>query len=72
MIETRLLQYFLAALVTFNIYTANADQVKSRMVPLHAELTANTILAWKREQPISLVTVQFLKYIKCFLGMGQE
>lgn len=39
------------------------------MVPLYPELTATSILAWKRQQPFSAATVRFLEHIKCFLGM---
>lgn len=42
------------------------------MVPLYPELTATSILAWKRQQPFSPVTVRFLEYIKCLLGMEME
>lgn len=42
------------------------------MVPLYPELTATSILAWKRQQPFSTAVMYFLKYLKCFLGMETE
>lgn len=42
------------------------------MVPLYPELTATSILAWKRQPPFSTATMCFLKYLKCFLGMETE
>lgn len=42
------------------------------MVPLYPELTATSILAWKRGQPFSAATMRFLEHIKCFLGMKRE
>lgn len=42
------------------------------MVPLYPELTATSMLAWKRQQPISTAAMRFLDYFKCFLGMEAE
>lgn len=42
------------------------------MVPLYPELTATSILAWKRQQPFSPAVMCFLKFVKCFLGMETE
>ena len=39
------------------------------MRPLHPELVATSVLAWKREQPFGAVVNYFLEFIKCFLGM---
>lgn len=39
------------------------------MVPLYPELTATSILAWKRQQLFSTAVVRFLEHIKCFLGI---
>lgn len=39
------------------------------MVPLYPELTATSVLAWKRQQPFSAATVHFLEHIKCHLGI---
>ncbi|WP_373217011.1 LysR family transcriptional regulator [Ruminococcus sp. 5_1_39BFAA] len=41
------------------------------MLPLYPELTATSILAWKRQQPFSAATVRFLEHMKCFLGMTE-
>ncbi len=41
-------------------------------VPLYPELTATSVLAWKRGQPFSAVTVKFLEYFRCFLSMKTE
>ena len=45
------------------------EQSRIRIVPLYPELTATSVLAWKRGQPISTVVSRFLEYIKCFLSM---
>lgn len=39
------------------------------MVPLYPELSATSVLAWKREQPFSSAVNRFIEYIKCFLSM---
>lgn len=45
------------------------EQSNIRMIPLYPELTAPSVLAWKRGQPISTAVSRFLEYIKCFLSM---
>lgn len=45
------------------------EQSEICMVPLYPELTATTVLAWKRQQPFSVATSRFLAHIKCFLSM---
>lgn len=45
------------------------EQSEVCMVPLYPELTATSVLAWKRGQPFSTAANHFLKYITCFLGM---
>ena len=45
------------------------EQSNIRMIPLYPELTATSVLAWKRGQPISTAVSRFLEYIKCFLSM---
>ena len=45
------------------------EQSNIRMIPLYPELTATSVLAWKRGQPISTAVSRFLVYIKCFLSM---
>ena len=45
------------------------EQSRIRMIPLYPELTATSVLAWKRGQPISTAVSRFLEYIKCFLSM---
>lgn len=39
------------------------------MRPLHPELTASSVLAWKRGQPFQSAVRHFLSFAKCFLGM---
>lgn len=39
------------------------------MVPLYPELTATSVLAWKRGQPFPTVISRFLEHIKCLLSM---
>lgn len=47
------------------------DQAKITYRPLMPPLTATSVLAWKRGQPFSLAVTKFIKYAKCFLGMGE-
>lgn len=42
------------------------------MVPLYPELTATSVLAWRRGQPFPTVVSRFLEEAKCFLGMKEE
>ena len=37
--------------------------------PLSPELSATTVFAWKRQQPLNPVAEKFISYIKCFLSM---
>lgn len=46
------------------------DKEKIACRPLYPELTANSVLAWKKQQPFSLATAKFIEYIKCFLGIS--
>lgn len=48
------------------------EQSQIRMVPLHPELTATSVLAWKRGQPFSSAASRFLEFVKCFLSMEKE
>ena len=48
------------------------EQSQIRMVPLHPELTATSVLAWKRGQPFSSAASRFLESVKCFLSMEKE
>ncbi len=45
------------------------DYVVSR--PLKPELTAGTVLAWKRGQPFGRAAEAFIEHIRCFAGMDQ-
>lgn len=47
------------------------DQSKITYRPLSPDLTATSVLAWKRGQPFSLAATKFIEHIKCFLGMGK-
>lgn len=47
----------------------NPDYVAAR--PLYPELTAGTVLAWKRGQPLGNASEAFLEHIRCFAGMDQ-
>lgn len=46
------------------------DKTKIAYRPLFPELTANSVLAWKKQQPFSLAATKFIAYTKCFLGMA--
>ncbi len=45
---------------------------KSKIIrrPLYPELTATSVLAWKRSQPFSPAVTKFIEHMKCFLGMS--
>ena len=45
------------------------DKEKIAYRPLSPELTANSVLAWKRQQPFSLAATKFIEYMKYFLGI---
>lgn len=47
------------------------DKEKIAYRPLCPELTANSVLAWKKQQPFSLAANKFMEHIKCFLGIGE-
>lgn len=48
------------------------EQSEICMVPLYPELTATSVLAWKRGQPFPTATNRFLEHIKCLLSMEPE
>ena len=45
------------------------DKEKIAYRPLSPELTANSVLAWKKQQPFSPATMKFIEYMRCFLGI---
>lgn len=47
------------------------DKSKITYRPLYPELTATSVLAWKRGQPFSPAVTKFIEHIKCFLSMGE-
>jgi len=47
------------------------DRSKIAYRPLSPDLTATSVLAWKRGQPFSLASTKFIEHIKCLLGMGK-
>ena len=47
------------------------NQSKITYRPLYPDLTATSVLAWKRGQPFSLAATKFIEYMKCFLGMDK-
>lgn len=47
------------------------DQSKITYRPLSPDLTATSVLAWKRGQPFSLAATKFIEHIKCLLGMAK-
>lgn len=46
------------------------DREKIACRPLSPELTSNSVLAWKRQQPYSLAATKFIGHMKGFLGQG--
>lgn len=47
------------------------DKEKICSRPLYPELSATSVLAWKRHQPFSRAAMKFIEHIKCFLSMNQ-
>lgn len=47
------------------------DKEKITYRPLYPELTANSVIAWKKQQPFSLVSEKFIEHIKCFSGISK-
>lgn len=47
------------------------DKEKIAYRPLSPELTANSVLAWKKQQPFSLAATKFIEHMKCFLGITE-
>lgn len=47
------------------------DKEKIAYRPLCPELTANSVLAWKKQQPFSLAATKFIEHMKCFLGISE-
>ncbi len=47
------------------------DKSKVTYRPLFPELTATSVLAWKRSQPFSLAATKFIEHIQCFLGIDK-
>lgn len=46
------------------------DNEKIAYRPLFPELSATSVIAWKRQQPFSAAAEKFIQHIKYFLGMG--
>ena len=47
------------------------DRGKITYRPLCPELTANSVLAWKKQQPFSIAATKFIEHLKCFLGINK-
>lgn len=47
------------------------DKEKIACRPLCPELRANSVLAWKKQQPFSLAATKFIEHMKCFLSMSR-
>ena len=46
------------------------DYVAAR--PLYPALTAGTVLAWKRGQPLGNAAAKFIEHVRCFIGMDMS
>ena len=46
------------------------DKEKITYRPLYPELMANSVFAWKKQQPFSLAASKFIEHIKCFLSIS--
>ena len=60
------------AMVVRGLVDSLWDEEKICFKPLYPELSATTVLAWKRQQPFSRATEMFIEHIKCFFSMKQE
>lgn len=47
------------------------DKEKVTYRPLYPELKANSVLAWKKQQPFTLAAGRLIEYLKCFLGISK-
>lgn len=47
------------------------DKEKITYRPLHPELTANSVLVWKKQQPFNLAVSKFIEHLKCFLSISK-
>lgn len=47
------------------------DKEKIAYRPLYPNLTASSVLAWKKQQPFSLAATRFIDYMKCFFGISK-
>ena len=47
------------------------DKEKIAYRPLCPELTANSVLAWKKHQPFSLAATKFIEHMKSFFGVTE-
>lgn len=45
------------------------DKEKIACRPFLPELTANSVFAWKKQQPFSPAATRFIEHMKCFLGI---
>ena len=45
------------------------DKDKITFRPLSPQLSANSVLAWKKQQPFSLAATKFIQHMKCFLSI---
>lgn len=48
------------------------DKEKIAYRPLYPELRANSVLAWKKQQPFSLAADKFIRHLKCFLSISDR
>ena len=48
------------------------DKNKIACRPLAPELSATSVLAWKKQQPFSLAATKFIEHMKCYLSMKQQ
>lgn len=46
------------------------DKEKIIYRPLYPELKANSVLAWKKQQPFTLAADKFVEHLKCFLSIS--
>lgn len=46
------------------------DKEKIIYRPLYPNLTANSVLAWKKQQPFTLAADKFIEHLKCSLGIS--
>lgn len=66
-----MVEHGLGYMLTMEKVIPYLDESKVTFRPIEPERTFNTLLAWKRYAPGSVVMEKFIQHIKCFLSMNE-